>query len=86
MDANIHETMPRKTEDKKIVFVHVDRPSVNQQVHFGTYFSIFSNQTVDGVDVALRSDDQTCASVHDGLAATTASHNLTIDSNTERET
>ena len=29
VDADILETMPRKTEEKKIVFVRVDDPSVH---------------------------------------------------------
>lgn len=63
--------------------------SLNQYVYSGTYLSVLgsnSHQSVDVVDVALRSNGQRLASVHNSLAATTASHDLTTDSNTERET
>lgn len=56
---------------------------------FSTYVSVLaasSNNTVDVADAALRSDNQRSAGVHDSLATAIASHNLTVDSNTERHT
>lgn len=42
-----------------------------------------SHPAVDVADAALRSNNQRSASVHNGLASTTASYNLPIDCNTE---
>lgn len=56
---------------------------------FDTYVSILaasSHITVDVADAALRSNNQRGASVHNSLATTIASHNLTIDGNTENNT
>lgn len=84
----------RKTEKEKKVIGKVKlyftlSHSVNQHVFlFGTYISVLAasfHLTVDVVYAPLRSNDQGGASVHDSLTTATASHNVTIDSNTERD-
>lgn len=63
-------------------------PSRPTKCFFGTYVSVLaasSHHTVDVADAALRSNNQRSASVHNSLAAATASHDLSVDSNTERD-
>lgn len=65
--------------------------SLSQPAHrfFRPYVSILAAGSHPAVDVAhapLRSNYLRGASVHDSLTTTTASHNLTIYGNTERET
>ena len=54
-----------------------------------THFSILvgwgSNPGIHVADVAARANNQGGASVNDGLAATRAGNNLSIDGNTEEE-
>jgi len=55
----------------------------------GTHVSVMapsSHPAVDAADAALRSGNQGGASVHDRLATTIASHNLTVDSDTDGDT
>lgn len=62
---------------------------VSQHVFFGTYVTVLAactHPTVDVVYALLRSNNERGASVHDSLTTTSASNNLTTDSNTERET